>query len=35
MTEQRRAPWPFPVSNGKPILPAKPFNPKEWEDALV
>lgn len=33
--QQKRAPWPFPVHNGKPLLPAKKFNPKDWPDALV
>lgn len=29
----KQAPWPFPVHNGKPLLPAKKFNPSELPDA--
>ena len=32
-TEQKRAPWPFLTHNGRPLLPAKKFNPKDWPDA--
>jgi hypothetical protein len=31
--QQQRAPWPFPLVNGKPLLPAKKFDLKNWPDA--
>lgn len=31
--KQYRAPWPFPIVNGKPLLPAEKFDLKNWPDA--
>jgi hypothetical protein len=33
--EQKRAPWPWPIHNGLPLLPAKKPDPNKWQDALV
>lgn len=32
MTQQRH-PWPFPIHNGKPILPPEKFDPSKFPDA--
>ncbi len=31
--QNKRAPWPFPVHNGLPLLPAKKFDPSKAKDA--
>lgn len=33
--QTKRAPWPFPIHNGLPLLPAKKFDPSKVPDALL